>query len=296
MIYIGEINYLNIFPIYYHLKKEMKIHSELNFLEFIYGTPAFLNNSLKSGNIDIGPSSSFYYILNYRSSLIFRDISISSKKTVKSIYLFSPKPIGNFEGDETIYVTPETLTSLSLLKILLIEIYKFDIDKFNFITLPSGGNFEFKSKFHKMDSKILLHIGNNALKFKREIKTGYYAYDLASLWYEFTGLPFVFALFIIRKDSYYRKQNEFKMLYNYLIKSKEDAVNGFQEAALSILKNEEYNFISYEELIDYWTNALSFDFGEGEIGGFKLYCELLRKNKLINSIPALNFALGGKNM
>ncbi len=289
MIYIGEINYLNVFPIYYYLKKEMKIHSELNFLKFIYGTPAFLNNSLKSGNIDISPSSSFYYILNYQSSLIFRDISISSKKIVKSIYLFSPKPIENFRENETIYITPETLTSLNLLKILLIEIYKFDINKFNFITLPSGDNLEFKSEFNKMDYKILLHIGNNALKFKKQIKTGYFTYDLADLWYKFTGFPFVFALFIIRKDSYYRKQSELKTLYKYLMKSKENAVKGFEEAALSILKNNDYNFISYEELIDYWTNCLSFDFGEEEINGFKLYYELLYKNKLISSVPAINF-------
>lgn len=290
MIYIGEINYLNVFPIYYYLKKEMKIHSELNFLEFVYGTPAFLNNSLKSGNIDISPSSSFYYILNYQTSLIFRDISISSKKMVKSIYLFSPKSIENFREDETIYITPETLTSLNLLKILLIEIYKFDINKFNFITLPSGDNLEFKSEFNKMDYKIFLHIGNNALKFKKQIKTGYFAYDLADLWYKFTGFPFVFALFIIRRDSYYRKQSELKTLYKYLIKSKENAVNGFEEAALSILKNNDYNFMSYEELIDYWTNCLSFDFGKEETNGFKLYYELLYKNKLVSSVPTLNFA------
>lgn len=290
MIYIGEINYLNVFPIYYYLKKEIKIHSELNFLEFIYGTPAFLNNSLKSGNVDISPSSSFYYILNYQSSLIFRDLSISSKKTVKSIYLFSQKPIEDFKKDETIYITPETLTSLNLLKVLLIEIYKFDINKFNFIALPSDDNLEFKSEFNKMDYKILLHIGNNALKFKKQIKTGYFAYDLADLWYKLTGFPFVFALFIIRKDSYSSKKNEFNILYEYLLKSKENAARGFKEAALSILKIEKYNFISYEELIDYWTNCLSFDFGEEEIKGLKLYCELLYKNGLISSIPPLNFA------
>lgn len=291
MIYAGEINYLNVYPIYYYLKKEAKVNSELNFLKFVYGTPAFLNKSLNAGNIDVSPSSSFYYILNCRSSLIFRDISISSKKTVKSIYLFSKKPIEDFKKDEVIYVTPETLTSLNLLKVLLAEIYAFDINRINFITLPSSDRLELKFAFNDsgMDDKIFLHIGDNALRFKKFIPEGYFAYDLADLWYKFTGFPFVFAFFILRKEVYNDKKNEIDILYRYLLKSKENAVSGFQEAALSILNTGEYDFISYEELIDYWTDCLSFDLGEEEIKGFMLYCKLLYKNGLISSVPALNF-------
>lgn len=291
MIQIGEINYLNVFPMYYYLKKEAEIRPELNFLKFISGTPALLNNALKSGNVDISPSSSFYYILNYKKSLIFPNLSISSKKAVKSIYLFSQKSIENFSQDETIYITPETLTSFNLLKILLIEIYKLDINKLKFITLPSNDRLELEAKFSgsEMDGKNFLHIGNNALKFKKFISSSYFAYDLADLWFRFTGYPFVFALFILNKDVYITKKNEFNILYKYLIKSKENAISGFKEAALSILKDRKYDFISYEELIDYWTNCLSFDFGRDEMNGFKLYCELLYKNRLIASVPALNF-------
>ena len=291
MIYIGEINYLNVYPIYYFLKKEIKIHPELNFLEFIYGTPAFLNKGLKLGDIDISPSSSSYYILNHKSSVLFPDLSISSQKTVKSIYLFSQKPIEDFNKGEAIYITPETLTSLNLLKVLLVEIYKLDFNNLNFVTLPSSDKFELKTEFNgsKMSGKNFLHIGNNALKYRKFIPEGYFAYDLADLWYKFTGFPFVFALFILRKDAYDKKKIEFEILYKYLIKSKENATRGFKEAALSALKLDEYKFISYEELINYWTDCLSFDFGEREIAGFKLYCELLYKNRLIDSFPALNF-------
>ena len=293
MIRIGEINYLNVYPIYYYLKKALKNDNKINFMNFVSGSPAFLNRELETGNIDISPSSSFYYILNYKYSYIFPNLSISSKKKVKSIYLFSSKPIEDFNENETIYVTPETLTSINLLKVLLAEIYKMDLNKIRFTVLKPNDKLELKlgqvSGGESIKDGIFLHIGNNALKLIKHIPEGCFAYDLADLWYRYTGYPFVFALFIINKEAYDKNKNEFDILYKFLIESKKTAVSGLREAAVSISELDEYKFISYEELIDYWTECLSFDFGKNEIGGFNLYSELLYKNKLISSIPKLNF-------
>lgn len=295
MIRIGEINYLNVYPIYYFLKKKIAgdIGQATSFMDFVSGTPAFLNRELKYGNIDISPSSSFYYILNYKSSYIFPNLSISSKNKVKSIYLFSSKPIENFGEGETIFYTPETLTSINLLKILLAEYYNKALDKINFIELKANGKLELDigpvDEKNIINGKNFLYIGNNALKLIKHIPADCFAYDLADLWYKYTGSPFVFALFILRKDAYDNNKNEFGILYEYLLESKKAAVSGFQEAALSVCKLDEYKFISYEELIDYWTECLSFDFGANEIDGFNIYSELLYKHKMIPSVPKLNF-------
>ncbi|MHB1645840.1 MAG: hypothetical protein EVG15_01210 [Candidatus Acididesulfobacter diazotrophicus] len=292
MIRIGEINYLNVYPIFYFLKKEAEEkESELNFLSFKSGTPAFLNNSLKNGFIDLSPSSSFYYIENYRNSLLFKNISISSKKKVNSIFLFSPKKIEDFSDTETIYITPETLTSVNLLKVLFAEFYKLNINKMNFVIMSSNENIELTKNAGLLDEcKIYLHIGDKAIEYKKIYENIFkYSYDLAAIWYSFTGLPFVFALFIIRKDSYENNKNEFNMLYKYLIKSKDKAVANLDEIAQEILKNPSYKFIAYNELINYWTDCLSFDLSEKEIEGFMLYCDLLYKYKIIKDIPELNF-------
>ncbi|MCL5674049.1 MAG: menaquinone biosynthesis protein [Deltaproteobacteria bacterium] len=292
MIRIGEINYLNVYPIFYFLKKEAEEkESELNFLSFKSGTPAFLNNSLKNGFIDLSPSSSFYYIENYSNSLLFKNISISSKKKVNSIFLFSPKKIEDFSDTETIYITPETLTSVNLLKILLSEFYAFDINKMNFVIMSSNENIELTKNAGLLDGcKIYLHIGDKAIEYKKNYKNVFkYSFDLAAIWYSFTRLPFVFALFIIRKDSYENNKNEFNMLYKYLIKSKDKAVANLDEIAQEILKNPYYKFITYNELINYWTDCLSFDLSKKEIEGFTLYSDLLYKHKIIKDIPKLNF-------
>ncbi len=293
MIKIGEINYLNVYPIYYFLKKErLRNKNGFCFLEFILGTPVFLNQALQNGYIDISPSSSFYYALNYDNSVLFKNISISSKKKVRSILLFSPKSIDEFSGNETIYITPETMTSINLLKVLLTEKYKFDIKNINFIIMPSDADFRLKAGTGLGSGKISLHIGDNALKFENDnIHAGYFSYDLADLWYEFTGFPFVFALFIIRKDSYEKNKDEFKILYEYLIKAKDKAVLNFKEVLKPVMADNFYNFITGEELLDYWTSCLSFDLGENEINGYKLYCEFLYKNKIIPVVPSFNFIL-----
>ncbi len=293
MIKIGEINYLNVYPIYYYLKKALKKDNNINFMNFSSGSPAFLNGELEARHIDISPSSAFYYILNYKRSYIFPNLSISSKKKVKSIYLFSPKPIENFNENETIYITPETFTSINLLKVILVEIYKMDLNKIKFSVLKSNDKLELElgsaAGEESIKQGIFLHIGNNALKLIKNVPSGHFAYDLADIWYRYTGYPFVFALFIINKESYDKNKNEFDILYKFLIESKKTAVSGFREAALSILASDEYKFISYEELMDYWTECLSFDFGEKEIKGFNIYSELLYKNQLISSLPELNF-------
>ncbi len=291
MIRIGEINYLNVYPIFYFLKKEAaKKESELNFISFKSGTPAFLNKSLKNGFIDLSPSSSFYYIENYKNSLLFKNISISSKKKVNSIFLFSPKKIEDFSDTETIYITPETLTSVNLLKVLFAEFYKLDINKMNFVIMLSNENIEFTGNAGLDLRKIYLHIGDKAIEYKKIYENVFnYSYDLAAIWYNFTGLPFVFALFIIRKDSYENNKNEFNLLYKYLIKSKDKAVLNLDEIAQEILKNPSYKFITYNELINYWTDCLSFDLSEKEIEGFMLYCDILYNHKIIKNIPELNF-------
>ena len=294
MIKIGEINYLNVYPIYYYLKKIIKNGNDASFADFISGTPAFLNRELQSGGVDISPSSSFYYISNYSNSYIFPNLSISSKKKVKSIYLFSNKSIEHLNKNETIYITPETLTSVNLLKVLLAEFYKMDLNAMKFLSLKQNDNLELEidADYYKKiaEGSSFLHIGNNALKLVKNIPNGYYAYDLADLWYRHTSFPFVFALFIIRKESYDADKKEFSVLYDYLTESKRKALSNFEEAAESVIKSGDYNFISFEELIEYWTDCLSFNLGQDEITGFNIYWELLYKYKLIKSIPVLNFA------
>jgi chorismate dehydratase len=173
---------------------------------------------------------------------------------------------------------------------LLAEFYKLDINKINFLIMPSNENIELSEDAELDKFKIYLQIGDKAIKYKKNYENVFrYSYDLAASWYSFTSLPFVFALFIIRKDSYENNKNEFNIFYEHLIKAKEKAVTHLDEIAQWLLKNNSFKFITYDELIDYWTNCLNFDLGEKELEGFMLYCDLLYKHKIIKNIPALNF-------
>ena len=114
MLRIGEISYLNCTPIFSMLRSRFADPE----YQFVCGTPAELNQRLRSAEIDICPSSSIEYARNPDSYLILPDISIASIGAVKSVLLFSPLPIEALNGAE-IALTGESETSVALLKILL---------------------------------------------------------------------------------------------------------------------------------------------------------------------------------
>lgn len=157
----------------------------------ITGTPAELNALLAQGEIDLCPASSFEYGQRWSEYLLFPDLSISARGAVKSVLLFSARPLTEL-ADVPISITGESATSVHLLHILLREYYRFDtaclyrpecpVEE----TVAAGG--------------AGLLIGDRAL---RAAKAGLapFVFDLGELWNFFTGLPFVFALWILRRDA-----------------------------------------------------------------------------------------------
>src|SRR6185369_16370704 len=94
MLRIGRIEYANCTPIFHALQKQFP---DSNYC-YIGGVPAQLNALLASGGIDFCPSSSIAYALKPERYLIIPNISISSCGPVKSVLLFSSKPIEDLNG------------------------------------------------------------------------------------------------------------------------------------------------------------------------------------------------------
>jgi chorismate dehydratase len=101
----------------------------------------------------------------------------------------------------------------------------------------------------------------------------FHIYDLGDLWYRNTGLPFVFALWIARKDSYSQKARALKMLIQDLQKAKTSALQNFDTIAVALkpLLLERYSLdITEEELISYW-KGISYDLTEEHKKGLELF-------------------------
>jgi len=253
MLNIGKIPYANLFPIFHYLDTRCDT-SEYRFIE---GAPSKLNKMLHNNELDISPSSSIEYIKNKEHYIILPDFSISSTGPIKSILLFSKFPIEKLAG-KNIAVSAETDTSAVLLQIILKEFMKIECT-FSPVDTRSVNNI--LTSFSAM-----LHIGDNAM-IEAKKQPAPYVYDLGELWYEHTGLPFVFALAIECKDSISAKKGLIEQFSKDLAAAKEFSKNNLESIAT---KAPQRKWLSEEELVSYW-KIISYDLGKQHMEGLKLF-------------------------
>jgi chorismate dehydratase len=268
MLRIGEINYLNCTPLFTSLRSDFHDSG----YTFISGHPSELNTKLRCGELDVCPSSSIEYAQNPDLYLIFPDLSISSKGPVRSVLLFSRLPISSLDG-LSIGLTGESDTSVILLKIILSMKYSFANSYYKVE--------ETEQRFlHGHDALLL--IGDRAL-IEASKKSECYVYDLGEQWYQFTGLPFVFALWLLREDALRRSTEAVHLLHERLVSSKQTAVESLTEIAATLKQNI---WTNSSFLINYW-GIISYDLTEAHIEGLKLFYRYAAECGFIESAPYL---------
>lgn len=248
---IGRIPYANLFPIFYMLENEC----DCSKYEFIEGVPSALNKMLRTGEVDVSPSSSIEYLRHSDEYAIVENHSISSIGPVGSIILLSAKPIEELNG-LPVLTSSQSETSVALLRIIFERFYKVKCDlktaDIHLDSLPSA-------------AEAYLLIGDDALKAAKRYDL--YIYDLGELWQQHTGLPFTFALWIYKKDCCKEKAELLKRFKSDLNRSKKRALENFKMlASESPLKG----ILTENELISYWEN-ISYDFGDEHRKGLELF-------------------------
>lgn len=257
---IGRIPYANLFPIFYYLDKKC----DASDYRFIKGVPSRVNRMLREGELDVSPSSSIEYLRNKDRYLVLPWCSISSSGPIKSILLFSKCPIDEL-GGKTIAVSSESETSTLLLKIILKE----------FFAVESRFEQESRSSVRNIlsTSPAMLHIGDTAmieahkLSLDKPRESSTYVYDLGDLWDKFTGLPFVFALWVVRREAAEEKGELIKKLSDDLIKAGKFAGSRFKLIASEAPHKKS---ISEKELVAYW-KLISYDLSEKQMEGLTLF-------------------------
>jgi chorismate dehydratase len=267
---IGQIEYANCTPLFTALKKNFDCAG----YEFVNGVPARLNGMLSRFEIDLCPSSSFEYGKSPDRYYLLPGLSISSIGAVKSVLLFSRLPIEELDG-HAIGLTTESDTSVNLLKIILKRGYGF-ANEFRRSSLSINEALQSFS--------ALLLIGDAAL---REGMTphGLYIYDLGALWHELTGLPFVFALWIVNRQTAEINDREVRALGERLIEAKRLAYDSYEEIAEDA---RELEWICREALVEYW-RTISYDLTERHVEGLKEFFRMSKGLGLLPSEPELRF-------
>ncbi|MEJ5173284.1 MAG: MqnA/MqnD/SBP family protein, partial [Hydrogenothermaceae bacterium] len=250
MLKVGFIDYKNTIP--------FCIESVKN-IEVIRDYPANLNKMLFEGNIDVGIVSSGEYIEHYYRYFIFPELSISGYRDVKSVAILSNIPL---EDVSTVYLTKESKTSVLLTKVIF--------EKF----------FNKKPIYRYFDSiknkETVLVIGDKALEIHQNFK---YCFDLSKIWYDYTGLPFTFALWCVNKDTFFKSREEVFYLYTKLRENKENFFKNLDSIKLN------------KALKDYLKN-LDYSLTEKHIESLFLFSEYLFELGYIKSIPDFKFIDG----
>ncbi len=261
MLKIGKIPFTNLFPYYHYLERYCG-----GDYQFIEDVPSRINTLIREGEIDISPSSSIEFLRDPDRYELIPGHSVSSFGAVRSILLFSKQDIETLDG-MAVLCTYKSETSVALLRIILTVFYSLDCEL-------KGSELSLEEALRDYPAYLL--IGDDALR-ESSRHSGLKMYDLGEIWYRETGLPFVFALWIARKDLGRTSARELESFIQDLYEARRWAFNNLGHLAELCPLREE---LSNERLIEYW-QGLSYDFDEEHKKGLALFRQYLVELKII---------------
>lgn len=233
---VGSVPYLNAVPLTRGLEEQI-----------VFLPPSQLAGMLQRGELDAGLVS-ITEVLFSDDYDILDSIAIASLGEVFSVFLAHRKPLPEIRA---IDCDPASLTSVNLLRVLLAE---------------QGLNPEFRLlNGSPNESDAVLLIGNPAIAFRRG-EPEHEILDLGAAWFEMTGLPFVYAVWVLRRDKetrelrrLLREARDFGLdTLDYLIENRTDFDRAFRK--------------------DYLGWHIHYHLGSDEKRGVAKFAELLRKH------------------
>ncbi|MEK7686316.1 MAG: menaquinone biosynthesis protein [Verrucomicrobiota bacterium] len=235
---VGSVPYLNSVPLTRGLEEQV-----------IFVPPSQLAEMLQRDELDAALVSTTAVLFTDRYDVL-DGIAIASLGEVMSVYLAHRHPL---EKCQEVYCDPASLSSVSLLRVLLAERHLHP----EFKLLPSYA--------HSAMPDFALLIGNPAIDFLRSPHS-HEIWDLGAAWYEMTRLPFVYAVWALRRgidnEVLRRRLREAKSFgmdtLDYIISSRTDYDYAFRK--------------------DYLGWHIHYHLGADEKRGVARFIEFLRKH------------------
>jgi chorismate dehydratase len=200
---IGRIPYINCYPVYGAIDRGIVTVPA----ERVDGVPTALNREMAAGTLDVSVISAVEYARDATKYLLLPDLSICSDGPVRSVVLFSKRPAHELHG-RRVLVSRSSMTSVALLELLFDNVWDA---KPAFI--PSNAELVDIARFGEEEHDARLVIGDAALHLWSRLRSPElypadgglseyrYAYDLGGEWKQWTGLPFVFAVWVAQRTT-----------------------------------------------------------------------------------------------
>ncbi len=148
--------------------------------------PRELGREAEAGAVDMGLMAAADYLRLAEQFELVAPLGVSARGAVQSVLLFSRRPVSALES-AVISVSPETSTSIRLCKLLLRARRGFS-------------SVRYVRGLEPAQADALLLIGDQAMRTRNRPPEGFvHTIDLGADWLEWTGLPFVYAVWAVRR-------------------------------------------------------------------------------------------------
>jgi len=147
--------------------------------------PRDLGREAEAGTVDLGLMAAADYLRLKPRFELLGNFGVATRGPVQSVLLYSRRPASALEG-ALISVTPETSTSIRLLRLLL------DVRR-------GLEGVRYVRGLEPAQADAMLMIGDRAMRMRDRRPAGFtHTLDLGADWLEWTGLPFVYAVWAVR--------------------------------------------------------------------------------------------------
>jgi predicted solute-binding protein len=174
-IRLGVVPYLNVQPMIAHLS------SQVDRIEICAQVPSRLVPMLAEGAIDVGIAPVFA-LLEHSEWAMVPGVGIACDGPVESVLLVSASPLDEIQR---VFLDPASMTSSALLQVLMTHHWRHGAKVLN----------RSRVRVRPERGTGYLVIGDRALRLRHRME---HVIDLGAAWKEWTGLPFVFAVWAVR--------------------------------------------------------------------------------------------------
>ncbi|MFB9366543.1 menaquinone biosynthetic enzyme MqnA/MqnD family protein [Kitasatospora sp. NPDC001664] len=249
---VGHIQFLNCLPLYWGLART----GNLLDLDLSKDTPEKLSDQLVNGALDIGPITCVEYLRHADQLVVLPDIAVGSDGPVMSCVIVSRLPLHELDG-KRVALGSTSRTSVRLARLLLEE--REGVRPEYFSCPP-----DLELMLADADAAVL--IGDPALRASLEQapQQGLAVHDLGEMWKEWTGLPFVFAVWAARREYAESHPEVVAAVHRAFLESRDLSLTEAPLVAEQAARWEEFDAPLLER---YFTEALDFSLGERQLAG-----------------------------
>ncbi len=193
---IGRIPYINCYPVYGAIDRGVvRLNAEL-----VDGVPTDLNRRMSIGELDISVVSAVEYARDSARYLLLPDLAISCDGPVRSVMLFSKRPATEL-ASRNVIISRSSMTSVALLELLFENVWRA---RPRFVAGDAEVSDVVEADAADVDARLV--IGDAALVLGSNHRQRYpHVYDLGQMWKEWTGQPFVFAVWVAQRTTHVKE-------------------------------------------------------------------------------------------